>query len=185
MLLSGPSMTTSEPEGGRRRHVLIGSVFALVWVMPLFVVALLGYPPASLPPPVRDQLSVTCLFSKRSVVWDVYGVEVIREGQPGWRRFETTSLFAFELFGHRTRFDRFMDEWGSRNETAREELAQWIAARDRDQSTEPPMVAVRFLAWKFSPDRAPPPHGPWNKGDAIAASGRPFVISSHAVQGDD
>jgi hypothetical protein len=169
-------------EPGRRTHVLLGGLFALLWVVPLFVVALMGYPPASLPAPVRDQLSVTCLFSKRSVVWDVYGIEVIREGQPGWRPFDPTEHFAFELFGHRTRFDRFMDEWGSRNAIAREELARWLAERDQKVSERPPIVAVRFLAWKYAPDRAPPPHGPYDKRQAIATSGRPFVISSHSIE---
>jgi hypothetical protein len=165
-----------------RRHLILGAVFGLGWVLPLLVVALLGYPPASLPTPVRDQLSVTCLFSKRDVRWDVYGVEVIRQGQPGWRRLDTTEHFAFVLFGHRTRFDRFMDEWGSRNPVAREELAQWIAAKDRASGSAPPIVGVRFLAWKFSPDGAPPPHGPWTKQGAIASAGRPFVISSHTIE---
>jgi hypothetical protein len=175
-------MTTCSDKPPRRLHMLVGAVFGLGWVVPLGVVALLGYPPASLPPPVRDQLSVTCLFSQRAVRWDVYGIEVMRRGQPGWRTLDTTEHFAFELFGHRTRFDRFMDEWGSRNVAARDELAHWLADRDRVQSDDPPIVAVRFMAWKFSPDQAPPPHGHWTKQGAIATSGRPFVISSHAIE---
>jgi hypothetical protein len=139
-----------------------------------------------LPARVRDQFSVSCLFGQRPRVFDIYGVEILRRTGGGWQPLELDELFGLAPFGHRTRFDRFMARFGAHDEDAREELAQWIARRSAKLHPEAaPPVGVRFVAWKYSPDDAPPPHGAWNKAQACAAAGRRTVVSTHAIEERD
>lgn len=172
---------TRRSEWGTRA---IGIAFGLLWLLPLTMTAVVGYPPRALPPKVRDQFSISCLFGQRPRVFDIYGVEVLRQGA-GWRPLDLEPLFGLAPFGHRTRFDRFMARFGARNDDARNELAQWIAHRTAElDPSSAPIVAVRFVVWKYSPDDAPIPQGAWDKAEACAAAGQRAVVSTHEIKGE-
>ncbi len=179
-------MTDAERGSGRllRRDVAAAVAFAILWILPIASSAALGYPPAFLPTFLRDQYSISCLFSSRPTAFDVYGIQVRRQGKPAWEAFEESELFGLEPFGHRNRFDRFMARWGVHRKEARQELAEWIAAEDRRRDDRrPPIIGVRFLVVTFDPVRAPPPEGPWKKPSfRPGPHHRPRVISSHLVE---
>lgn len=167
-----------------RRDGVAAIAFAALWLLPIATSAALGYPPSFLPTFLRDQYSISCLFSSRPTVFDVYGIEVRREGRPAWEAFDENELFGLEPFGHRNRFDRFMARWGVHREQARQELAHWIAAEERRRGAErAPIIAVRFLVLTFDPAQAPPPEGPWKKPSfRPGPHSGPRVISSHLVE---
>lgn len=171
-------MTAPEPQP-LRRDLVVGSLVFALWLVPILEGALNRAPGRHWPPLVRDMGSVSCLFSTLPERFSYFYVQLRRAGRE-WEYVQERELFPMEPFGHRSRFDRFMERWGARDHRARDDLARWIAARDRQlRPHEPPVVAVRFLYANREIRRDDPPQGHWQKPDPALA--RPKVDSTHVL----
>jgi hypothetical protein len=160
-------MSEREP-GWRPRVVDVAALlgFTLLWLLPIARVGYLGGAPGTWPTSARDLYSVSCLFGEASERISVFYVQVRREGQVGWEDLDESEYFALEPFGHRNRFDRFMSRFGyqDESESARHELAQWLAKADAERHPErSAIVAVRFLWADRTIDEDHPPTGRWRK----------------------
>ncbi|MCA9680921.1 MAG: hypothetical protein KC457_01900 [Myxococcales bacterium] len=154
------------PSRPRTRDLILAALFTVGWLLPVAVSSWRGGPPSSWPTRARDFYSVSCLFGTASDRVSMFYVQVRREGLAGWQDFDEGEYFRLEPFGHRTRFDRFMARFGvgDSGEQAREELAHWLAARDRErQPGSAPIIAVRFLWTDRHIDAEDPPQGCWRK----------------------
>lgn len=140
--------------------------FTLLWLVPMAYVGFRGGPPAAWPTTLRDLYAVSCLFGRGSERVSVFYVQVRYADRPGWYDLDEREHFELEPFGHRTRFDRFMQRFGYQDdaELARHELGAWLAAAHATRHPERgEVVALRYL-WADVEIRADrPPTGPWRK----------------------
>lgn len=152
----------TDPERFRRRDVFV-SLFVLgIWLVPITEGAFNAAPGAHWPTIVRDFGSVSCLFRARPDAVRYFRVQVRRGGD--WVGLDEHEFFPMHPFGHRSRFDRFMERWGGRLERSRVDLATWIVARDRQLRPDAaPIVGVRFLAGTHPIVPEDPPPGHWRK----------------------
>lgn len=166
----------TDPERFRRRDVFV-SLFVLgLWLVPITEGALNAAPGRYWPGLIRDFGSVSCLFRSRPDTVRYFRVQV-RRG-PEWTVLDEREFFPMHPFGHRSRFDRFMERWGGRLDKSRADLARWIVARDRQlRPTAPPIVAVRFLAGNHPIRLDDPPPGHWVKPPLDLRRER--VLSTH------
>jgi hypothetical protein len=149
-----------------RRDVVLGSFFALAWVLPVAHTAARGYPSSSLPVNLRDLYSISCLFRHRTTAPVVFYVQVRFADRRGYYDIDEREYFSMQPFGHRNRFDRFMARFAFREDadTARQELVDWLAKRHGElHPDEAPVVAVRFLWGAVEIEDAFPPQGHWQK----------------------
>jgi hypothetical protein len=176
-------VTAEAPAGPRRRDVAAALLVLVVWIVPISEGAIQAAPASWWPTIVRDLGSISCLFRYRPESVSYYFVQVLRAGRREWEPLDERAMFPMEPFGYRSRFDRFMERFGHRSETARLDLARWVAARDRELNpVRSPVVAVRFLAGAQKIDRARPPAGRWHKPDPATAPAR--ILSSHDLRED-
>jgi hypothetical protein len=148
----------TDPERHRRSDLVI-SVFVLgVWL--------------------RDFGSISCLFRARPETVAYFHIQVRRGG--AWVDIDERAFFPMHPFGHRSRFDRFMERWGGRSEPARADLARWLAVRDRALFPGlAPIEAVRFYAGNHPIRADDPPRGHWRK--PALDPGRERLLSTHEV----
>jgi hypothetical protein len=167
------------PAGYLRRDLVVGALVFALWIVPIVEGALNRTPNRAWPAVVRDMTTVSCLFSTRPERFRYFYLQVRRDGGE-WEYVSERELFPMEPFGHRSRFDRFMERWGSGNPRARDDLARWLAARDRQlRPQDRPLVAVRFLSAIQEIRADQPPQGHWHKPDP--AQSRPRVDSTHPL----
>lgn len=152
----------TDPERHRRSDLFI-SVFVLgVWLVPITEGAVNAAPSVRWPAVIRDFGSISCLFRARPEHVLFFHVQVRRAG--AWVDIDERSFFPMHPFGHRSRFDRFMERWGGRSEPSRADVARWLAARDRQINPGlAPVEAVRFYAGNHPIRAADPPPGHWKK----------------------
>src|SRR5690606_18885637 len=101
--------------------------------------------------------------------------------RPDWEPIDEPALFPMQPFGYRSRFDRFMERFGARSETARADLAGWIAGREDARAPgRARVIGVRFLAGNAPIEAARPPAGRWHKPDSRGAR----VLSTHDLRED-
>lgn len=151
-------------ERPRWLDLVLSLVVLGVWVVPITEGAFNAAPGRHWPGLVRDFGSISCLFRHRPENLPYYRLQVRRD-RGEWTQLDERQYFPMEPFGHRSRFDRFMDRWGYKDLAARDDLVAWIAARDRVlHPQDPPIAAVRFIAGN-RPIRVgdPPPTGHWQK----------------------
>lgn len=156
------------PARWRPRVVDVAALTGLtaLWLVPMAYVGWLGGPPRAWPTTARDLYAVSCLFGRGSERVSVFYVQVRYADRPGWYDLDEREHFELEPFGHRTRFDRFMQRFGYQDnaELARRELATWLAqAHAARHGERGEVIAVRFL-WadvEIRADRAPT--GAWRK----------------------
>lgn len=168
--------------GFLRRDLVAGALVFALWIVPIVEGALNRAPNRAWPGVVRNMTAVSCLFSSLPERFRYFYVQIRRDGGDGrdWQYVDERELFPMEPFGHRSRFDRFMERWGGADPRARDELARWLAARDRElHPHEPPVVAVRFLSAIQQIRADQPPQGHWHKPDP--AQSRPRVDSTHPL----
>jgi len=171
-------MEGPQPPG---RDILVGVLVLALWVVPIVEGALNAAPNPAWPTVVRDMSTISCLFRHRPERWSFFYLQVRREGGD-WRYWDEHEYFPMEPFGHRTRFDRFMERWGARRLRARDDLVRWLAARDRElHPQEPAIVAVRFLFGTREIRVDQPPDGHWQKPDPSRLIRPPKVDSVHPV----
>lgn len=176
--MSPPAPAPTRP---RRRDVAAALLVLVVWLVPISEGALQAAPATWWPTVVRDLGSISCLFRSRPESVAYYFAQVQRAGRRDWEAIDERALFPMEPFGYRSRFDRFMERFGARQERARGDLARWIAARDRELNPErSPVSAVRFLAASQAIDPARPPAGRWHKPSAVANPTR--LLSAHDLR---
>ena len=161
-----PVATTTGRGRPRSRDLLALASFGLLWLAPMAYVGTLGGPPAAWPTSARDLYAVSCLFGPGSERISVFYVQVRYADRRGWFDLDETESFGLEPFGHRTRFDRFMQRFGYQDEAeaARLELATWLAqahALRHPEASE--ITAVRFLWADRVIHRDAPPQGRWRK----------------------
>lgn len=140
--------------------------FTLLWLVPMAWVAFLGGPPVDWPITTRDLYAVSCLFGRGSDRVSMFYVQVRHAERRGWHDLPEQEFFGLEPFGHRTRFDRFMARFGYHEgaETARRELALWLAAAYAQRHPEQPrIIAVRFVWADRMISADDPPQGCWRK----------------------
>ena len=169
-------------ERPRWHDVALSLVVLVAWVVPITEGAFNAAPNRGWPGLIRDFGSISCLFRHRPENLPYYRLQVRRD-VGDWVALDERAYFPMEPFGHRSRFDRFMDRWGYNNLRARDDLVLWIAARDRElHPAEPPIVAVRFVAGN-RPIRVdqPPPQGHWQKPPLDPE--RAVQVDSHHVVG--
>lgn len=150
----------------RTRDLIALASFTLLWLVPMAYVGYLGGSPASWPTTLRDLYAVSCLFGPGSTRTSVFYVQVRYDDRRGWYDLDESEYFGLEPFGHRTRFDRFMQRFGYQDdaELARRELAQWLAQTHAARHPEAPtIVAVRYLWADREIRRDQPPVGRWRK----------------------
>lgn len=171
----------SDPERPRRIDLAVSLVVLVVWLVPITEGAFNAAPGKYWPGLIRDFGSISCLFRQRPESLPYYRLQVRRGEADEWTLLDERVYFPMEPFGHRSRFDRFMDRWGGRDLKARDDLVAWIARRDRKlQPNDPPILEVRFLLG-VHPIRVgdPPPAGHWQK--PLPDEARPRVDSIHPV----
>ena len=154
-------------ERWRPRSVDVAALagFTLLWLVPMTYVGFLGEPPSSWPTTARDLYAVSCLFGRGAERTSVFYVQVRYADRPGWYDLDEREHFGLEPFGHRTRFDRFMQRFGYQDESAlaRREMALWLAEAHAARHPEAgEVVALRFL-WADVEVRAAEPSGEWRK----------------------
>lgn len=174
---------TTESRAGRwlRRDIVAGSLVFGLWIVPIVEGALNASPNTAWPVVIRDMGSVSCLFRSRPERWSYFYLQTRREGGD-WRYWDEHEYFPMEPFGHRSRFDRFMDRWGTRSLPARDDLVAWLVGRDRALHPElAPIVAVRFLFLTQEIRTDQPPRGHWQKPDPTRLVRPPKVESLHPV----
>ena len=152
----------------RIRDLVALASFSLLWLAPMAYVGFLGGPPAAWPTSARDLYAVSCLFGRGSERISVFFVQVRYADRRGWFDLDETEYFGLAPFGHRTRFDRFMQRFGYQDgaeaEAARLELASWLAQAHTSRDPEASEItAVRFLWADLVIRRDAPPQGRWRK----------------------
>lgn len=151
----------------------------LFWVVPIAEGAFNAAPNAAWPIIIRDTSTVSCLFRHRPERWSFFYLQTRRDND-GWRFWDEHEYFPMEPFGHRTRFDRFMDRWGTRHLPARDDLVRWLIARDRELHPQlSPIVSVRFLFVTQAIRADQPPRGHWQKPDPTRLPRPPTIDSIH------
>jgi hypothetical protein len=167
--------------GWRRRDVLAALLVLVVWIVPITEGAIGAAPGPWWPSVMRDLGSISCLFRHRPEHVTYYFMLVLREGRRDWEPVDEARLFPMEPFGYRSRFDRFMERFGGARERAREDLARWVAARDRElEPARAPVVAVRFLVGAKKIDPAEPPSGRWRQPGPYERPTR--ILSTHDLR---
>jgi hypothetical protein len=176
--VSAPAPAPARP---LRRDVAAALLVLVVWVVPISQGAIQAAPATWWPTVVRDLGSISCLFRHRPESVSYFFIQVLRDGRREWEPIDERAMFPMEPFGYRSRFDRFMERFGAKQETSRLDLARWVAARDRELNpTRAPVVAVRFLAGAQKIDPARPPSGHWQKPAPTPQTVR--VLSSHDLR---
>jgi hypothetical protein len=148
--------------------------YGLLWLLPITWVAVRGGSPTSWPTQARDLYSVSCLFGQVHARVSMFYVQVRFDARRGWHDLPEHEYFSLEPFGHRNRFDRFMARFGFRpeDESARRELAHWLAAAHQQRHPEQPTIlAVRFVWADRVISADDPPQDRWRK-PARADAGR-------------
>ena len=174
-------MSEAARPGPRRRDVAAASLVLVVWLVPISEGALQAAPASWWPTVIRDLGSISCLFRHRPTQVNYFHVQVLREGRRGWEPIDEQALFPMQPFGYRSRFDRFMERFGMRRESARRDLARWIAARDNALfPARAPVVGVRFLGGARPIAAERPPAGRWHKPDASGAR----ILSTHDLRAE-
>lgn len=163
---AAPEPAAPERARARARDSLALLAFTLLWLAPMAYVGFRGGPPAAWPTTLRDLYAVSCLFGPGSARTSMFYMQVRYAERPGWHDFDEREYFELEPFGHRTRFDRFMQRFGyqEQSDAARRELAQWLAEAHAARHPEaPPIVAARFLWADREVRREQPPAERWRK----------------------
>jgi hypothetical protein len=179
-----PGEKTSRREGGYRAVDVVALLgYALLWLLPMAWVGVRGGPPTSWPTQARDLYAVSCLFGQASERVSMFYVQVRYDGRSGWHDLPEQEYFRLEPFGHRNRFDRFMARFGYRpqDESARRELAAWLAAAHRERHPDAlEIVAVRFLWADRVISADDPPQDRWRKPPR-AEAGRIYQLGEIVV----
>ena len=165
--------------GPRRRDFGAAALVLVVWLIPISEGALQAAPASWWPTVIRDLGSISCLFRSRPESVAYFHAQVLRAGRREWEPIDETAMFPMQPFGYRSRFDRFMERFGGKNERARVDLARWIAVRDGElDPARMPVVGVRFLAGTSAIEVDRPPTGRWHKPDARGSR----VLSTHDLR---
>lgn len=160
----GSAASTASPRP-RKLDLAVSLVVLVVWLVPITEGAFNAAPGTWWPGLIRDFGSISCLFRQRPENLPYYRLQVRREFSDEWAELDEREFFPMEPFGHRSRFDRFMDRWAARSLKARDDLVVWISARDHQlRPQQPAIVEVRFIGGN-RPIRVgqPPPLGHWQK----------------------
>ena len=154
--------------------------FLLLWILPSGYHGLSRAPLPGEPALLHDWHDIACLFSHRPPAWNIYFVEVRRQGRPLWEQLDEGLDFGLEPFGHRTRLHRFLVRWGLKDGVGRQEVAEYLVASDRARRPDAPIVALRFVWTGHVPDPARPPAGAWRRPPlADIAPTQRRIISVH------
>jgi hypothetical protein len=173
--------TAGTRQGPARRDILAGVLVMLCWVVPIAEGALNAAPNAAWPLFIRDTGTISCLFRSRPEGRSFFYLQTRRDREE-WRFWDEHEYFPMEPFGHRTRFDRFMERWGSRNLPARDDLVRWLIARDRELHPDlSPILSVRFLVATQAIRADQPPRGHWQKPDPTRLLRPPKLDSIHTT----
>lgn len=155
-------MTAPRPRPRLRDRLCVAG-FLLLWILPSVYHALWRAPLPGEPAVLHDWHDIACLFSNRPPVWNLYFVEVRRQGRPLWEQLDETLDFRMEPFGHRSRLHRFLVRWGVKPSAGRQEVAEYLVASDRARHPGAPIVALRFVWTGHVPDPDHPPEGAWSR----------------------
>lgn len=149
-----------------RRDVIVGSLFVVLWLVPLLHTAIAGYPTKGLQANVRDLYSVTCLFRHRTTELSLFYIQVRYADRRGYYDLDEVEYFPMQPFGHRSRFDRYMARFGhpKKADAQRLEVARFVADRHAQlHPDEAPIVSVRFIRAQHDIAEHYPPAGSWKK----------------------
>jgi hypothetical protein len=131
------------------------SVLAIfLWLIPMAMTGSFKSKFHSIPPVVRNQYRISCLFTHSSKSWHTVHYEVRKKGELIWEEGPLEGYFDLDIFGYRSKLNRIVlasrhknkrKKVYGRNKIRLEEMAQFIGDRWEEINPEDPDVReVRF-----------------------------------------
>jgi hypothetical protein len=166
------------------REVACGSLFILIWLIPIVYVGLTDRYIPYVPIWLAEQYRISDLFSLRIATWSNYYLEARIDGV--WRSLDDRDFFNMQPFGHQTRLDLLLADVG-RMETGPEictALASYIVRRYKAAYPQAQMEVIRAVEVAIPVgDEIARPTGAWSKPPLAAIPlDRRTIIFEQTVQ---
>ena len=127
----------------------------LFWLIPMGMTGTMKAKLHSIPPAVRNQYRISCLFTHSSKSWHTVHYQVRLKDEIAWQEGPLNGFFDLDIFGYRSKLNRIVlasrskrksGQLYSKNRKRLEELGVFIGDRWAVLSPEdPPVMEVRFF----------------------------------------